>query len=50
MCLSRADTDKMFGIVGIPIASLATYVVGLGVRFTVFHTMKREEIIPSNIL
>ncbi|KAG8384123.1 hypothetical protein BUALT_Bualt04G0085600 [Buddleja alternifolia] len=37
MCLARADIDKMFGVVGIPVTSLANRAVALGVRFIAFH-------------
>ncbi|KAH6784105.1 Thiamine pyrophosphate dependent pyruvate decarboxylase family protein [Perilla frutescens var. hirtella] len=37
MSLSRAGIDKMFGVVGIPVTSLATRAVALGVRFIAFH-------------
>ncbi|KAK6128484.1 hypothetical protein DH2020_037768 [Rehmannia glutinosa] len=37
MCLSRGGVDKMFGVVGIPVTSLANRAVALGVRFIAFH-------------
>lgn len=37
MCLARAGVDKMFGVVGIPVTSLANRAVALGVRFIAFH-------------
>ncbi|KAL3527005.1 hypothetical protein ACH5RR_011661 [Cinchona calisaya] len=37
MCLARADVDKMFGVVGIPVTSLANRAVALGIRFIAFH-------------
>ncbi|XP_051117492.1 2-hydroxyacyl-CoA lyase [Andrographis paniculata] len=37
MCLSRAGVDRMFGVVGIPVTSLANKAVALGVRFIAFH-------------
>ncbi|KAL7090250.1 hypothetical protein ACP275_12G028800 [Erythranthe tilingii] len=37
MCLSRAGVDTMFGVVGIPVTSLANRAVSLGVRFIAFH-------------
>ncbi|GMN28252.1 hypothetical protein TIFTF001_001984 [Ficus carica] len=35
--LARLGVDKMFGVVGIPVTSLATRSVALGVRFLAFH-------------
>ncbi|EXC20551.1 2-hydroxyacyl-CoA lyase [Morus notabilis] len=35
--LARLGVDKMFGVVGIPVTSLATRAVALGVRFLAFH-------------
>ncbi|CAL5369240.1 unnamed protein product [Camellia sinensis] len=35
--LSRAGVDRMFGVVGIPVTSLANRAVALGVRFIAFH-------------
>lgn len=37
MSLSRAGVDKMFGVVGIPVTSLANRAVSLGIRFIAFH-------------
>lgn len=37
MCLARAGVDKMFGVVGIPVTSLANRAVALGIRFIAFH-------------
>ncbi|XP_075514789.1 2-hydroxyacyl-CoA lyase-like [Primulina tabacum] len=37
MCLARAGVDKMFGVVGIPVTTLANRAVALGVRFIAFH-------------
>lgn len=37
MCLARAGLDKMFGVVGIPVTSLANRAVALGIRFIAFH-------------
>lgn len=37
MCLARAGVDRMFGVVGIPVTSLANRAVALGVRFIAFH-------------
>ncbi|KAL3813283.1 hypothetical protein ACJIZ3_014551 [Penstemon smallii] len=37
MCLSRAGVEKMFGVVGIPVTSLANRAVALGIRFISFH-------------
>ncbi|EPS63960.1 hypothetical protein M569_10823 [Genlisea aurea] len=37
MCLARAGIDKMFGVVGIPVTSLANRAVASGVRFIAFH-------------
>lgn len=37
MCLARAGVDRMFGVVGIPVTSLANRSVGLGIRFIAFH-------------
>ncbi|CAA0830039.1 2-hydroxyacyl-CoA lyase [Striga hermonthica] len=37
MCLARAGVDKMFGVVGIPVTSLANRAVALGIRFFAFH-------------
>ncbi|XP_041996482.1 2-hydroxyacyl-CoA lyase-like [Salvia splendens] len=37
MCLSRAGIDRMFGVVGIPVTSLANRAQALGVRFIAFH-------------
>ncbi|CAI9114252.1 OLC1v1014930C1 [Oldenlandia corymbosa var. corymbosa] len=37
MCLARAGVDKMFGVVGIPVTSLANRAVSLGIRFIAFH-------------
>ncbi|KAL3640409.1 hypothetical protein CASFOL_015377 [Castilleja foliolosa] len=37
MCLARAGIEKMFGVVGIPVTSLANRAVALGVRFIAFH-------------
>ncbi|XP_008229283.1 PREDICTED: 2-hydroxyacyl-CoA lyase [Prunus mume] len=35
--LARFGVDRMFGVVGIPVTSLATRAVSLGVRFIAFH-------------
>lgn len=35
--LARFGVDRMFGVVGIPVTSLATRAVALGVRFIAFH-------------
>jgi 2-hydroxyacyl-CoA lyase 1 len=35
--LVRAGVDKMFGVVGIPVTSLANRAVQLGIRFIAFH-------------
>ncbi|KAM0944298.1 putative oxalyl-CoA decarboxylase [Dioscorea sansibarensis] len=35
--LHRAGVEKMFGVVGIPVTSLATRAVALGIRFLAFH-------------
>ncbi|XP_071706489.1 2-hydroxyacyl-CoA lyase [Rutidosis leptorrhynchoides] len=35
--LSRAGIDRMFGVVGIPVTSLANRAVALGIRFIAFH-------------
>ncbi|KAJ4973253.1 hypothetical protein NE237_006427 [Protea cynaroides] len=35
--LSRAGVDYMFGVVGIPVTSLATRAVSCGIRFIAFH-------------
>ncbi|KAI4389326.1 hypothetical protein MLD38_001562 [Melastoma candidum] len=35
--LSRFGVDRMFGVVGIPVTSLANRAVALGVRFLAFH-------------
>ncbi|KAL7131622.1 hypothetical protein ABFS83_12G016700 [Erythranthe nasuta] len=37
MCLSRIGIDKMFGVVGIPVTSLANRAVSNGIRFIAFH-------------
>ncbi|CAH9133270.1 unnamed protein product [Cuscuta epithymum] len=37
MCLARAGVDRMFGVVGIPVTSLANRAVALGIRFIAFH-------------
>ncbi|KAL6507498.1 hypothetical protein OROGR_023693 [Orobanche gracilis] len=37
MCLARAGVDKIFGVVGIPVTSLANRAVALGIRFIAFH-------------
>ncbi|KAI4321270.1 hypothetical protein MLD38_034669 [Melastoma candidum] len=37
MALSRFGVDGMFGVVGIPVTSLANRAVALGVRFLAFH-------------
>lgn len=37
MSLARAGVDKMFGVVGIPVTSVATRAVALGIRFIAFH-------------
>lgn len=35
--LARAGVDRMFGVVGIPVTSLANRAVALGIRFIAFH-------------
>ncbi|KAM7524244.1 hypothetical protein LguiA_014146 [Lonicera macranthoides] len=35
--LARAGVDRMFGVVGIPVTSLANRAVQLGIRFIAFH-------------
>ncbi|XP_047310007.1 2-hydroxyacyl-CoA lyase-like [Impatiens glandulifera] len=35
--LARAGIDRMFGVVGIPVTSLANRAVALGIRFIAFH-------------
>nr|ANG08541.1 pyruvate decarboxylase 3 [Diospyros kaki] len=35
--LARAGVDRMFGVVGIPVTSVATRAVAMGVRFIAFH-------------
>ncbi|CAK9158570.1 unnamed protein product [Ilex paraguariensis] len=37
MSLARAGVDRMFGVVGIPVTSLANRSVALGIRFIAFH-------------
>ncbi|KAL6587866.1 hypothetical protein OROMI_000844 [Orobanche minor] len=37
MCLARAGVEKMFGVVGIPVTSLANRAVALGIQFIAFH-------------
>lgn len=37
MSLVRAGVEKMFGVVGIPVTSLATRAMALGIRFLAFH-------------
>lgn len=37
MSLARAGVDRMFGVVGIPVTSLANRAVALGIRFIAFH-------------
>lgn len=37
MCLARAGVDKMFGVVGIPVTSLANRAAAIGIRFIAFH-------------
>uniref|UniRef100_A0A0A0KW04 2-hydroxyacyl-CoA lyase n=1 Tax=Cucumis sativus TaxID=3659 RepID=A0A0A0KW04_CUCSA len=37
MALARCGVDRMFGVVGIPVTSLATRAVSLGIRFIAFH-------------
>lgn len=37
MCMARAGIEKMFGVVGIPVTSLANRAVALGIRFIAFH-------------
>lgn len=37
MCLARAGVNRMFGVVGIPVTSLANQAVALGIRFIAFH-------------
>ena len=37
MSLARAGVDRMFGVVGIPVTSVATRAVALGIRFIAFH-------------
>ncbi|KAL7090083.1 hypothetical protein ACP275_12G018500 [Erythranthe tilingii] len=37
MCLARIGIDKMFGVVGIPVTSLANRAVSNGIRFIAFH-------------
>lgn len=37
MSLKRAGVDRMFGVVGIPVTSLANRAVALGIRFIAFH-------------
>uniref|UniRef100_A0A7C9D3D6 2-hydroxyacyl-CoA lyase n=1 Tax=Opuntia streptacantha TaxID=393608 RepID=A0A7C9D3D6_OPUST len=37
MSLASAGVDKMFGVVGIPVTSVATRAVALGIRFIAFH-------------
>nr|GMD69715.1 2-hydroxyacyl-CoA lyase [Ipomoea batatas] len=37
MCLARAGVDRMFGVVGIPVTSLANRAVARGIRFIAFH-------------
>ncbi|XP_052205269.1 2-hydroxyacyl-CoA lyase [Diospyros lotus] len=35
--LARAGVDRMFGVVGIPVTSVATRAVAMGIRFIAFH-------------
>lgn len=35
--LSRAGVDRMFGVVGIPVTSLANRALAIGIRFIAFH-------------
>lgn len=35
--LARAGVERMFGVVGIPVTSLATRAVALGIKFLAFH-------------
>ncbi|GAA0185610.1 lyase [Lithospermum erythrorhizon] len=37
MCLARGGVKHMFGVVGIPVTSIATRAVSLGIRFIAFH-------------
>lgn len=37
MSLARAGVEKMFGVVGIPVTSLATRAMANGIRFLAFH-------------
>ncbi|KAG7011075.1 2-hydroxyacyl-CoA lyase, partial [Cucurbita argyrosperma subsp. argyrosperma] len=37
MALARCGVERVFGVVGIPVTSLATRAVSLGIRFIAFH-------------